>query len=147
MVLGCVLYPWLSGIDPTAMNIKARFLPPLFFEGFQWAHPLGTDQLGRDMLVRACIGLRYSLVIGICTVLLMLIIGCTLGTISGFKGKLTDTLIMRITDVQLSIPMIILAIAVLGATRPSVEAIILVLGLSGWPLYARVVRSLSLIHI
>lgn len=144
LVAGCVFYPWLSGIDPNAMNIKARFLPPLFFEGFQWAHPLGTDQLGRDMLVRACIGLRYSLVIGICTVLLMLLIGCTLGTVAGFKGRLTDTLIMRITDVQLSIPMIILAIAVLGAARPSVEAIILVLGLSGWPLYARVVRSAAL---
>ncbi|WP_022964319.1 ABC transporter permease [Halopseudomonas pelagia] len=144
MTIGCLVYPALSGIDPVAMNIQARFLPPLGFEGSSWAHPLGTDQLGRDMLVRACIGLRYSLLIGICTVVLMLLIGCVLGTVAGFKGGWTDTIIMRLTDVQLSIPMIILAIAVLGSSRPSVPAIIVVLALSGWPLYSRVVRSAAL---
>lgn len=144
LTIGCLVYPPLSGIDPVAMNIRARFMPPIGFEGSSWAHPLGTDQLGRDMLVRACIGLRYSLVIGIGTVLLMLLIGCTLGIISGFKGRWLDTVIMRITDVQLSIPMIILAIVVLGSARPTVGAIILVLALSGWPLYARVVRSAAM---
>ncbi|MBZ0090593.1 MAG: ABC transporter permease, partial [Thermoanaerobaculia bacterium] len=75
------------------------------------------------------------------TVALMFTVGCVLGVVAGFKGKLYDTVIMRITDAQLSIPMIILAIAILGVTRPTIPLIILVLGLSGWPLYARVSRS------
>ena len=78
---------------------------------------------------------------GIVTVVLIFIIGCGLGLFAGFKGKWWDTIIMRITDAQLSIPMIILAITILGVSRPSVRAIIIVLALSGWPLYARVARS------
>jgi peptide/nickel transport system permease protein len=112
-------------------------------EGWTWAHPLGTDQLGRDLLLRCLIGLRYSLLIGVSTVVLMFVVGCSLGIIAGFKGGWIDTIIMRITDAQLSIPMIILAIAILGVSRPSVLAIIIVLGLSGWPLYARVARSVT----
>ena len=118
------------------------FLSPLFLgDKWVWEHPLGTDQLGRDMLMRCLIGLRYSLLVGIVTVVLIFIIGCGLGLFAGFKGKWWDTIIMRITDAQLSIPMIILAITILGVSRPSVESIIVVLALSGWPLYARVARS------
>ncbi len=73
----------------------------------------------------------------------MFVFGCGLGLVSGFKGGLVDTAIMRLTDAQLSIPMIILAIAILGVSRPSVGSIVLVLGLSGWPLYARVARSVT----
>jgi len=134
----------VSGIDPTKMDFKARQVPPLFFGDWHWKHPLGTDQLGRDMLVRCLVGLRYSILIGVTTVMLMFVLGCGLGLVSGFRGGLTDTIIMRLTDAQLSIPMIILAIAILGVSRPTLPAIILVLGLSGWPLYARVARSVTL---
>jgi peptide/nickel transport system permease protein len=127
------------------MNISARFVPPLFLgEKWAWAHPLGTDQLGRDLLLRCLVGLRYSVLIGVGTVVLMFVVGCGLGLVAGFKGKLTDTVIMRITDAQLSIPMIILAITILGISRPTAPTIILVLGLAGWPLYARVARSAAL---
>jgi len=144
LLIGALIYPEISSIDPTKMNIRARLKPPLFIGDWSWAHPLGTDHLGRDLFVRCLIGLRYSVLIGCATVLMMFLVGCSLGLIAGFKGKLTDTIIMRITDAQLSIPMIILAIAILGVSRPSVPAIILVLGLSGWPLYARVARSVTL---
>lgn len=144
LLLGALIYPEISSIDPTKMNIKARHTPPLFVGDWSWAHPLGTDHLGRDLLVRCLVGLRYSVLIGCATVVMMFIVGCGLGLLSGFKGKFTDTIIMRITDAQLSIPMIILAIAILGVSRPTVPAIILVLGLSGWPLYARVARSVTL---
>lgn len=144
LLLAALLYPEVSGVDPTKMNFKARLVPPLFFGDWDWTHPLGTDQLGRDVLVRCLVGLRYSILIGVTTVILMFALGCGLGLVSGFKGGLTDTIIMRLTDAQLSIPMIILAIAILGVSRPTVPAIILVLGLSGWPLYARVARSVTL---
>ncbi len=144
LVLGAFLYPWLAGLDGTAMDIRARFTPPVPLEGWSFAHLLGTDQLGRDMLVRSLIGLQYSLIIGVSTVLLMFALGCTLGVVSGFKGGWLDTVIMRLTDAQLSIPMIILAITILGVSRPTLPAIILVLALSGWPLYARVARSVAM---
>lgn len=145
LLFGALIYPEFSSIDPTKMNISARFVPPLFLgEKWAWAHPLGTDQLGRDLLLRCLVGLRYSVLIGVCTVVLMFVVGCGLGLLAGFKGKLTDTVIMRITDAQLSIPMIILAITILGISRPTAPAIILVLGLAGWPLYARVARSAAL---
>jgi peptide/nickel transport system permease protein len=145
LLFGALIYPELSSIDPTKIHIRARFVPPLFMgEDWSWAHPLGTDHLGRDLFLRCLVGLRYSVMIGVCTVIFMFILGCGLGLVSGFKGKLTDTIIMRITDAQLSIPMIILAITILGISRPTAPAIILVLGLAGWPLYARVARSAAL---
>ena len=142
LLLASAIYPELSPMSATKMIVKDKFLPPLFIgDNWSWGHPLGTDQLGRDMLLRCLIGLRYSLMIGIITVVLIFIIGCGLGLFAGFKGKWWDTVIMRITDAQLSVPMIILAITILGVSRPTVETIIIVLALSGWPLYARVARS------
>ncbi|TVQ55011.1 MAG: ABC transporter permease [Rhodobacteraceae bacterium] len=142
LLLAALIYPEVSSLDPTRMNVRGRNTPPVFVgEGWSWAHPLGTDQLGRDMLLRSLVGLRYSLLIGVSTVILMLFVGSIVGLFAGYRGGLTDTVLMRITDAQLSIPMIILAIAILGVSRPTIPAIILVLGLSGWPVYARVMRS------
>jgi len=142
LLMVSAIYPELSSVSATKMIVKDNFLPPLFRgEKWAWDHPLGTDQLGRDMLMRCLIGLRYSLLVGIVTVVLIFILGCGLGLFAGFKGKWWDVIIMRITDAQLSIPMIILAITILGVSRPTVTTIIIVLALSGWPLYARVARS------
>lgn len=142
LAVATALYPELSGIDPIKMDVKARLLPPLFIGNkWSWAHPLGTDQIGRDMLVRSLVGLRYSFLIGIASVVVMLVIGCALGVIAGYFGGRTDAIIMRLTDAQLSIPMIILAIAVLGVSRPTIPSIVLVLGVSNWPVYARIMRS------
>lgn len=142
LVLAALIYPALSGIDPTKMNVAGRLQsPPFLSDRWEWSALLGTDQLGRDMLVRSLVGLRYSLLIGFSTVAVMLLIGCTLGMLAGYYGGRIDMIIMRLTDAQLSIPMIILAITVLGVSRPTIPAIILVLGLSSWPVYARVMRS------
>jgi peptide/nickel transport system permease protein len=142
LLLASLIVPLVSPISAVKMSVKDRFIAPLFF-GDKTAsiHPLGTDQLGRDMLMRCLVGLQYSLMIGVITVLLIFVIGCGLGLFAGFKGKWWDLVIMRITDAQLSIPMIILAITILGVSRPSVPNIIIVLALSGWPLYARVARA------
>ncbi|NTH81293.1 ABC transporter permease [Agrobacterium rhizogenes] len=143
LAVATATYPELSGIDPTKMDVKARLFGPLFIgDKWSWIHPLGTDQIGRDMLVRSLVGLRYSFLIGVSSVAVTLLIGCALGTIAGYFGGRTDTVIMRLTDAQLSIPMIILAIAVLGVSRPTIPAIILVLGVSSWPIYARIMRSI-----
>ena len=139
------ILPEVTSLSATKISVKEKFLPPLFFgDNWSFTHPLGTDQLGRDMLLRCLIGLRYSLFIGVTTVVLMFLVGCALGLLAGYKGGWWDTIIMRITDAQLSLPMIILAIAILGVSTPTVTTIILVLALSGWPLYARVARGLAI---
>ena len=139
------ILPEVTSLSATKISVKEKFLPPLFFgDNWSFTHPLGTDQLGRDMLLRCLIGLRYSLFIGVPTVVLMFLVGCALGLLAGYKGGWWDTIIMRITDAQLSLPMIILAIAILGVSTPTVTTIILVLALSGWPLYARVARGLAI---
>jgi len=144
LVMLAIFLPLVSSIDPTKIAYSSKLLPPFPAEGWKWPYLLGTDQLGRDVLLRCLVGLRYSLMIGITTVVLMFVVGCSLGLYAGFRGGWVDAVIMRLTDAQLSIPMIILAITILGVSRPTVPAIILVLGLSGWPLYARVARSVAL---
>jgi len=142
LLIAAIFYPMLSGIEPTKINIMHKLMPPLFMgDGWSWAHPLGTDQLGRDMLSRSLVGLRYSLFIGVTTTVLMLLVGALIGLIAGYYSKSIDTVLMRITDAQLAIPMIILAITILGVSRPTIPSIILVLGLAGWPIYARVMRT------
>lgn len=142
MTLFSFVFPYFSNASATKMVVKDKFLAPVFLgDKWDWAHILGTDQLGRDMLIRCLIGFQYSLLIGIVTVCVIFALGCGLGLFAGFRGGWWDTLIMRITDAQLSIPMIILAITILGVSKPTVPTIIIVLALSGWPLYARVARS------
>ena len=139
-----ILWPEFSTISATKISVRERFLPPAFMEGGTWTHVLGTDQLGRDLLLRSLIGLRNALAIGVVSVVLMFVLGCTIGIISGYRGGWVDVLLMRITDAQLSIPIIILAITILGVTRPTAFTVIAVLVLAGWPVYTRVARSVTL---
>lgn len=139
-----VIYPHLTSMSVTKMSIRERFMPPLFLPGGQWAHPLGTDQLGRDLFLRALVGLQNALMIGVAAVVLMFTFGSVLGLISGYYGGWVDTVLMRITDAQLAVPLIILAITILTVHRPTPESVTLVLALSGWPGYARVTRSVAL---
>ena len=144
LFLLAVLGPILIDISPTKIHVSERFIPPLLSEGGQLKHIFGTDQLGRDLFIRSLIGLRNALLIGIVSVILMFALGCLIGIIAGFKGGWIDIVLMRITDAQMSIPVVILAIVILGISRPNVFSIIAVLVLGGWPVYARVVRSVAL---
>ncbi|SEO47144.1 ABC transporter permease [Aquisalimonas asiatica] len=141
ILIGAVLYPLITDADAYAMDVMNRYVPPLGMDGSSLANPFGTDQLGRDVLARSFIGLGYSLLIAVPTVILMYGIGCVIGILAGVRGGLVDTVAMRLTDAQLAIPMILLAVTVLGVARPNVYLIITVLALAGWPLYARVARS------
>ncbi|MDR3464392.1 MAG: ABC transporter permease [Xanthobacteraceae bacterium] len=143
LVLGAFLYPLLSGADPQVMHFREKLLPPAFAGG-SWAYPLGTDQLGRDMLSRSLVGLQISFLLALAAVVLTFAVGAAIGLYSGFHGGLTDQLLMRVVDVQLSIPPIILAITILGVTRPTPALVVLVLTLAGWPTYARVTRAAAL---
>jgi len=113
-------------------------------EGGNSAHIFGTDQLGRDLLLRSLIGLQNALMIGVLAVVGMFIVGAVIGIMSGYRGGFVDTILMRITDAQMSIPVVILAITILGVTRPTPFSVVVVLILAGWPTYARVVRSAAL---
>lgn len=144
LIAASILLPLLTGIDPTKMQIKDKYQPPVFMSGGTWAHVLGTDHLGRDLFMRSLIGLQYALGISFITVLLMFLFGSMVGLISGYFGKIVDALLMRLTDAQLSIPLIILAITLLTVSRPTVPLIIFVLAVSGWPVYARVARGVTL---
>jgi len=144
LVSTAFLYPWISQVDPTKLAPRNRFLPPVFLEGGTWAHVLGTDQLGRDLLIRSLVGLQNALMISLAVVILMFAFGVTVGMIAGYRGKWIDTILMRLTDAQLSVPLIILAIIILTVSRPTPFSVILVLALAGWPVYARVSRSVML---
>ena len=139
-----VLLPMLSSVSATTISVRDRFAPPVLWEGGTAGHLFGTDQLGRDLLLRSLIGLRNALVIGVVSVFGMFMLGALIGIISGYRGGGVDTVLMRITDAQMSIPVIILAITILGVSRPTPFSVILVLILAGWPTYARVIRSVTL---
>ena len=130
--------------DPNDQNLRARFTPPAgraLSGGFA---ALGTDQLGRDILSRVVFGARTSVLIGLSAVLLAGLVGVTLGLIAGMRGGLADQVIMRLADMQFAFPFILLAITVIGVLGQSIRNIVLVVGLSNWMAYARVVRAETL---
>lgn len=144
VILLSILTPSLLGLSATKFNVALKFTPPFPVEGSVWPHFFGTDQLGRDLLVRSLIGLRNALMIGIVSVIGMFMIGSAIGMLAGYAGGWINLVLMRITDAQMSIPVIILAITILGVTRPTPLTVILVFILAGWPAYARFARSATL---
>ncbi len=144
LIAAAFIYPQLSSLSATQINVMDRFKPPIFLSGGTWQHVLGTDQLGRDVLLRTLVGLRNAMGIGVAAVVIMFSVGVLAGLISGYFGRWVDTILMRLTDAQLSVPFIILAIVILTVQRPNAVSVILCLALSGWPVYARVARSVTL---
>ncbi|MDG2474366.1 MAG: ABC transporter permease [Paracoccaceae bacterium] len=143
LVLAIIL-PLISSTSATTLSIRERFAPPIFMDGGNLKHLFGTDQLGRDLLLRSLIGLQNAVFIGLVSVIGMFFLGAIIGMYAGYKGGWIDTILMRITDAQMSIPVIILAITILGVSRPTAFSVIVVLILAGWPTYARVIRSVTL---
>ena len=128
--------PWLAPHDPIKTDFAAGLKPP----GTP-GHPLGTDQLGRDLLSRVIYGARIALFIGFCTVLLTALVGGLLGLLAGFVGGWPGTVVMRIADVQLSFPFILLALTINAIVGLGLRNIIISLSVAGWVVYARVVRG------
>jgi len=145
LLLVCILgtataAPWLAPQSPTLVRVQDRLLRPLTVrDGIR--HWLGTDPLGRDVFSRLLVGARISLFVGLTAVLIGGSLGTAIGLVSGYYGGWTDRLMMRVGDVQLAFPFILLALAVMAVLGPGLGNIIGVLGLTSWVTYARVVRS------
>ena len=121
-------------------GVELEYLRP----GGTWNHVLGTDLQGRDVLSRVIHGTRPSLIVSLIAILVSGSIGTTIGLIAGFRGGLTDALLMRITDIVLSMPLILIAVVVAAIAKPSLENIIIIIGLLLWPRFARQVRGETL---
>jgi peptide/nickel transport system permease protein len=142
VVIGAAIFaPRVAPHDPTRQSLIRRFLPPVWAAGGNANYLLGTDQVGRDILSRMIHGARVSLIVGVSAVVVSLTVGVALGLLSGFVGGRVDTVIMTVVDVTLSFPQLLLALAFVAALGPSLLTIIVVLGLTGWERYTRVVRA------
>jgi len=156
---GALLAPWLAPhnpFDPASLNLNNAFVPPAWVAQGVPGYPLGTDDQGRDILSTIMYGARISLGVGASAVLFALVIGVTLGLLSGYLGGRLDAFIMRVADIQLSFPAILIALLVDGVARVALPAeshdriaipvLILAIGVSGWVQYARTVRGSTLVE-
>jgi len=141
VIAAAVAAPYVAPQDPMRQSLLRRFTPPVWLQGGNPSYPLGTDQVGRDILSRIVYGARVSLVVGIAAVAMSLVVGVSLGLLSGFLRGRVDAVIMTVVDVTLSFPQLLLALAFVAALGPSLATIIVVLGLTGWERYTRVVRA------
>ena len=141
VVGSAIAAPWIAPHDPATQSLIRRFTPPVWAPGGNANYLLGTDQVGRDILSRIIHGARISLLVGMSAVVVSVVVGVALGLLSGYLGGRVDTAIMTVVDVTLSFPQLLLALAFVAALGPSLVTIIVVLGLTGWERYARVVRA------
>ena len=141
IVLMAVFAPLVAPHDPYLQDLSRRLIPPVWHDAGSWTHPLGTDGLGRDYLSRIIYGARVSLLIGVFTALVSGIIGCALGVTAGFFGGRVDAVISFIFAIRLSMPVVLIALAVVAIVGGSLEAVIAVLGFLLWDRYAVVMRS------
>jgi peptide/nickel transport system permease protein len=141
VVTSALAAPLLAPHDPRAGTVAESKRPPFWMAGGLPTFPLGTDELGRDILSRVLYGSRISLVVGLTAVLLAGTIGVSIGLVAGFYRGRVDDLLMRLTDIQLAVPFIVFAIAILAVLGPGLRNLIFTLGVTGWVTYARVVRG------
>src|SRR5438445_2155071 len=141
VILSAVGAPLVTVFDPIEQDINQRLREPGWRNAAGQAHLLGTDHLGRDILARIIYGSRVALVVGLSAVLISGVLGMAIGLVSGYFGGKVDDFFMRLADIQLAFPFILLAIAVIGVLGPSLRNIIVVIGVSSWVVYARVVRG------
>ena len=142
IVFVAIFAPVLAPHSPLAQSLGDNFKPPAWKQGGSWSYPLGADPLGRDLLSRLIYGARYSLMVSVGAVIVGAALGFLVGLVAGYFGGWTDTILMRLGDVQLAFPFVLFAIAILAvSTDRTVWRLILVLAISSWVLYARVVRS------
>ena len=144
IVAAAILGPFVVQASPSTPDIIARLTPPVWQHDGTWAHPLGTDALGRDMLARLLYSARASLIIGIGVVAIAGTFGVTLGLIAGYKGGWAGSVIMRVVDTQLAFPGLLLALLILDILGASATMIVVVLAINGWMVYARMTRGVVL---
>jgi peptide/nickel transport system permease protein len=143
IVAAAIAAPLLTPYEPSRNSLSARLHGPFWDTAHEGSmdHLLGTDGLGRDMLTRILYGIRVSLMLAALGLLVSLTLGVGVGMVSGLFGGRVDQVLMRIVDIQLAFPYVVLAMAIVTATRTSIPILILLLGLAGWVYFARVVRG------
>lgn len=141
IVLAAIFAPLIAPHDPYLQNLARRTVPPVWYPKGSWAHPLGTDQLGRDYLSRLIYGARISLLIGASVALISGLIGTALGLAAGYFGGRTDTAVTFLITVRLALPVILVALAVVGVLGGSLWIVILTLGFLKWDRFVVVMRS------
>lgn len=134
-----LLGPLFVAASPTAQGLTDRLVPPVLLGG-TWAHPLGTDGLGRDLLARIALAARLSLAVGLVATAASAALGALLGLVAGVAGGLVDRVISTLVDVQLAIPFVVVGIAVTATLGQSIGNVLLILVVTGWVTFARVVR-------
>ncbi len=141
----CALFaPLIVHSDPNAQDLAATLQPPAWLAGGSHAHPLGTDNLGRDVLTRIVWGARVSAIVSLAVVAIGGSIGIGLGLLAGYRRGWVDALIARVTDVQLAFPLVLLAIAIVAVVGPGLGTVIAAIGLTSWVQYVRVIRAETL---
>jgi peptide/nickel transport system permease protein len=144
VVLAAVAAPLLAVTDPIEQDLSVALKPPFWLEDGSFAHPLGTDHLGRDVYSRLVYGARISLAISVLAALLGAAVGVAAGLAAGYLGGRVDMVIMRIVDLNLAFPLILLALAVVALLGASLRNLVIVMAITTWMIYARVVRGMSL---
>ncbi|MCE0503979.1 ABC transporter permease [Roseivivax sp. GX 12232] len=138
LVVTALFAPWLAPYSPVGQNLGERLLPP------SWAHWMGTDELGRDILSRVIHGTRITLLIVVMVALISAPIGLVIGAVAGYFGGWTDRVLMAITDVFLSLPKLIMALAFVAALGAGLQNAIIAIAVTSWPAYARIARAETL---
>jgi len=132
----CAIFaPWIAPYDPIAQNVTRRREPP------SWEHPFGLDEVGRDLLSRVIYGARVSLYVGVASVSLAIIAGTLIGAISGYAGGWIDNVVMRIMDIMLAFPSLLLAIAIVAILGPGLLNMLYAIAFVSIPAYARIIRA------
>ena len=141
VVFSAVGAEFISPHSYTKQDLRVRLKPPIWSSGGSWNHILGTDSLGRDVLSRIIYSARVSMMVALAGVMVSGFVGVLLGLFTGYYGKVLDNIIMRIADVQLTFPPLLLAIAVMAVLKPSIMNVVIVLTLRSWVIYARTIRG------
>jgi peptide/nickel transport system permease protein len=144
LVFTAVFASSLAPHSPTEGNIMRKLVPPIWAERGTWEHPLGTDRFGRDVLSRIIYGSQISLVVSLLVIGVAGTIGTLVGLISGYRGGTIDAILMRLTDIGLSLPTILIAVVLVAVSEPSFGNVILVISLLLWPRFARQIRGETL---
>jgi len=145
LIVVALAAPLIAPADPIRQSLRGRLSAPTLSGADGKAHLLGTDHLGRDVFSRVVYGARVSLLVGFAAVIVGGLVGASLGLLAGFRGGWADSVIMTLADAQLAFPFILLAIGIIAVLGPSFTTLIVVIGLSGWVTYARVLRSQVLV--
>lgn len=140
-VVAAIFAPIVSPADPYQQSLRERFVPPMWMERGTAAHPLGTDQLGRDLLSRIIYGARISLAVGVLTVLIATVIGAAVGLVAGYYGGKVDSVLTQLTDATLSMPTILLALILAVTVGPSFGNVVAAIACILWARYARIIRG------